>query len=96
MLVVGGDEHDMAAPAGLARHFESGRAGHLDIEEDDVGPAFVEQAQRLDAVFGHADDLQFGPQLASCSTSCWRSVASSSATRLWVRSVRFVMPAAPA
>jgi hypothetical protein len=40
---------------------EAGQAGHLDVEEDDVGREFVDEAQRLDAVAGAPDDAQIGP-----------------------------------
>jgi len=41
---------------------------------------FFKQAQRLDAICGFGDDVEFRPELAELFTSCCRSVASSSAT----------------
>ena len=64
VLVIGGDEDDMTAPASLARNFQPGRARHLDVEEHHVGAMLVEQAQRLHAVGRLADDRQFRPELA--------------------------------
>ena len=45
------------------RQVEPGQAGHLDVEEDDVGREFVDQAQRVEAVGGLGDDAQLGPDL---------------------------------
>ena len=64
MPVIGGDEHDVAASVRLARHFESGRAGHLDVEKQDVRAPLIEQAQRLHAIGRLADDLDLGPELS--------------------------------
>jgi hypothetical protein len=40
---------------------EAVQAGHLDVEEDDVGRQFVDETQRFDAVAGASDDAQFRP-----------------------------------
>ena len=64
ILVVGRDENDVrrlaifGQPLGQA---QPGQAGHLDIEEDDVGRELVDQAQRIEAVGGLGDDAQLGP-----------------------------------
>jgi hypothetical protein len=43
------------------REIEAVQAGHLDVEEQDVGRQLVHEAQRFDAVAGAADDAQFRP-----------------------------------
>ncbi len=63
VLVVGGDEDDVALAARLLRDFEAGHARHLDVEEQDVGRVLVERAQRLDAVLGLGADGELRPQL---------------------------------
>ena len=69
MLVEGGDEDQrrglvlvLEQPAG---HLEAGQAGHLDVEEHDVGLVPLDRVQRLDAVARLADDLDVP---SSCSS----------------------------
>ena len=69
-MVVRGDEHDVRtvlAGRQPRRHVEPRHAGHLDVEEDDVGRQLVDQAQGVDAVGGLVDDAQSGQTLASCA-----------------------------
>jgi hypothetical protein len=56
VLVVGRDEDHVRAAAHLAGHVDAGGAGHLDVQEHDVGAVPVEQAQRLQAVGRLADE----------------------------------------
>lgn len=64
VLVVGRDEDDVGAAVDLAGHVDAGGPGHLDVEEEDVGPVLVQQAQRLQAVGSLADDAELGPEPA--------------------------------
>ena len=60
VLVVGGDEHDLRARAGLSgrrRHFQAGQAGHADIQEGDVGLVLGDGFQRRAAVVALGHDL---------------------------------------
>ena len=63
VLVVGGDEGDVALAARLLRDFEPGQAGHLDVEEQDVRRVHGERPQRLDAVLGLGADDELRPEL---------------------------------
>jgi hypothetical protein len=61
---VRGREHDarrLVVVHEAGGEVEAVQAGHLDVEEDDVGRQFVDEAQRLDAVAGVADDAQRRP-----------------------------------
>jgi hypothetical protein len=67
MLVRGG-EHHARRPACTCRvagealgQLQAIQAGHLDVEEGDVGRQFVDQAQRIEAIGGAPGDAQFGP-----------------------------------
>jgi hypothetical protein len=44
------------------REVEAVQAGHLDVEEQDVGRQLVDEPQRLDAVAGAARDAQIRPR----------------------------------
>ena len=67
MLIEGGAEDDRRARLAERRgDVESGAAGHLDVQEDDVGGERLDPFQRLDAVLGLSDHLDvraFGEQL---------------------------------
>src|SRR5882762_6277191 len=64
VLVVCRHEHDMAAPADLPRHLETGQPRHLDVEEQHVGRMRFDLAQRRDAVAGLRDDVELRPERA--------------------------------
>ena len=60
VLVVGGDEHDLRARAGLGRgggDFQAGQARHADVEEGDVRLVLGDRFQRAGAVLALGDDL---------------------------------------
>src|SRR5471032_2110873 len=61
VLVVGGDEHQVAAIEQHARRLDAGQAGHADVEEDDVGLVLAGQRHGLDTVARLGDDLQLRP-----------------------------------
>src|SRR5471030_1025146 len=61
VLIVGGDEHQVAAVEQHARRLDAGQAGHADVEEDDVGLVLAGQRHGLDTVARLGDDLQLRP-----------------------------------
>ena len=79
VLVVGRDEHDLAAAPRLgvavdiafvdrqladrARRFDAVHSGHADVEKHQVGPMRLDQRDCLGAVLRFADDVQLGPDL---------------------------------
>ena len=63
VLVVGGDEHDVAGAGQLARDLEAGAHRHPDVEKRDVGVVHARQHQRFVAVGRLGDDLELGPRL---------------------------------
>jgi hypothetical protein len=68
VLVVGGDEHDLAGVADVARRFHAGLARHADVEEGQVGLQGGNQLHGFVAVLGFADDFQFRPHLGQAGT----------------------------
>ena len=63
VVVVSGDEHDVAAARELAGDVEAGEHRHPDVEEGDVGALFGGERERLLAVARFADDFELGPRL---------------------------------
>lgn len=66
VLVVGSDEHHLAARADLAhrtRHLDPGEAGHAAIQKRHVRLLRGDDFQRTGAVFAVADDLQLRAHL---------------------------------
>ena len=51
----------MTLAADMARDVEAGQAGHLDIEEQNVGRVLLNRAQRVDAVLRFGAHAQLGP-----------------------------------
>ena len=80
VLVVGGDEHDMAAPVRRRATSSAGRAGHLDVEKQDVGRRSSSRRSACTPSAASPTMSSSGHSWPSCSTNWWRSVASSSAT----------------
>ena len=66
MLVVGGDEYHVAPAIGLLSDFEAVQAGHLDVEEHDVGRQPLDGMQGFDAIAGFGGDDQVRPQRRQC------------------------------
>src|SRR5688500_14089889 len=64
VLVVRGDEHDMAASARLARDLEADHARHLDVEEQHLGRMRLQRMQCGDAVAYLRRNLELGPERA--------------------------------
>src|SRR5471030_1659891 len=62
VLVVGGDEHEVAAVEQHARRLDAGQAGHADVEEHDVRLVLAGQRHGLDAIGRLGDDLQPRPR----------------------------------
>ena len=60
--VVRGHERDVAAAVDLLRDLEAAHAGHLDVEEQHVGPVLLDRVQRGDTFLGLRADRQFRPQ----------------------------------
>ena len=64
ILVIRGDEGDVALPARLAGDFESAHPRHLDVEKEDLRRVRFERVQRFDPIRRLGDDDELRPQLA--------------------------------
>jgi hypothetical protein len=62
VFVEGGHEHHPGVALDALRHLEAGQAGHLDVEEGQVGLQLGDAGGGVDAVARQVDDLQFRPQ----------------------------------
>ena len=73
VLVIGGDEHDLRARAGVGGQrgdFQAGQAGHADVEEGDVRGVFGQRFHRAGAVLAFGDDLQRRPRALEFGHQC--------------------------
>jgi hypothetical protein len=74
VLVVGGHEHHARAAFDALGHLQAGEAGHLDVEEGQIGFERRDALGRFDAVRGHVHDLEFGPGRAELGRQLAREV----------------------